>query len=129
MNLYELLKIKTQKWREEGYKCKYPAIAEIFDYNFVDSGYNQQTSRFLRKVQFEALEVYWYLRLKENTLHIFDLYKKYFGGRELFEALGLESLIENLPDNFIDNSFIEKTIEQIKNDDEFVKKYRLEGLR
>ena len=129
MNLYEILKIETRKWREEGYKCDYPAIAEIFDYNFVDSGYDQKALRFLRKAQFEALEVYWYLRLKEDTPHIFDLYKKYFKGRELFEALGLKSLIENLPDNFIDNSFIEKTIEQIKNDDEFVKKYHLEGLK
>jgi len=129
MNLYEFLKIKTQRWREEGYKCDYPAIAEIFDYNFVDFDRNQQTLRFLRKAQFEALEVYWYLRLKENAPHIFDLYKKYFGGRELFEALGLKSLIENLPDNFIDNSFIKKTMEQIENDDEFVKKYHLEGLR
>ena len=129
MNLYEILKIKTKEWREMGYKCKYPAIAEIFDYNFVDFGRNQQTLRFLRKAQFEALEVYWYLRLKENTPHVFDLYKKYFEGRELFEVLGLKSLIENLPDNFIDNSFIEKIMEQIKNDDEFVKKYHLEGLK
>jgi len=129
MNLYEVLKTETQKWREEGYKCKYPAIAEIFDYNFIDSGRDQQILRFLRKAQFEALEVYWCLRLVEKTPKIFDLYEKYFKERELFETLGLKSLIENLPDNFIDNSFIEKTMEQIKNDDEFVKKYHLEGLR
>jgi hypothetical protein len=129
MNLFEVLKIKAKEWRKSGYKCEYPAIAEIFDYNLISSGDRQGNFRYLRKAQFEALEIYWYLRLVEKTPRIIDLYQKYFNGKELFESLGLGFLIENLPDDFVDNNFIEKTIKQIENDDEFVKRHHLQGLR
>ena len=74
MHLNEILKTKVKNWRDSGYKCDYPVIREIFEYNFLDS--ESQNLRYLRKAQFEALETYWYLRIVENTSHIFDLYKK-----------------------------------------------------
>ena len=81
MTLNEILRIKTKNWRESSYKSDYSAIREIFEYNFLDT--DNQNLRFLRKAQFEALETYWYLRLVENTSHIFDLNKKYFQGEDI----------------------------------------------
>ncbi len=129
MDLHELLRKKAKEWRKNNYKSDYLAISEIFDYNFVDSKRGSENLKYLRKAQFEALEVYWYLRLVEKTPRIIDLYKKYFQRKDLFKILGLKSLVENLPDNFVDSAFIKKTVHQIENDDSFVKKYHLEGLR
>ena len=88
MNLYEILKIKVKEWREANYQCDYPVIREIFEYNFLDT--ENQKLKYLRKAQFEALETYWYLRLVEDTPHIFDLYKKYFQGENLLDALNIK---------------------------------------
>ena len=89
MTLYETIKTKVKKWRESGYKCKYPVISEILDFNFLDSKNSNKTFRYLRPPQFEALETYWYLRIIEKTPHIFDLYKKYFRGESLLDALNI----------------------------------------
>ena len=85
--------------------------------------------RFLRKAQFEALETYWYLRLVERTLHIFDLYKRLYDDPvELFKALNIsisqEDLIKTMSKGGIDSIF-----EKIKDDENFVREYSLEALR
>jgi type III restriction enzyme len=128
MHLYEILKSKVKEWRENNYQCDYPVIREIFEYNFLDP--ENQKLRYLRKAQFEALETYWYLRLVEKTPRIFDLYKKYFQGEELLNALNIHLTEEDLRKiAFSNGGGIETVFNKIKNDDDFVRKYHLEGLR
>jgi len=128
MTLNEILKIKTKEWRETNYKSEYSVIREIFEYNLLNT--ENQDLRYLRKPQFEALETYWYLRLIENTSKIFDLYKKYFQGKELLDALNIRLTQEDLEKiAFSNGGGINTVFEKIKNDDNFVKKYKLEGLR
>jgi len=124
--LYTLLREKVSEWRRNNYASNFPTIFEIFDFNL-----NSETGnlRFLRKAQFEALEIYWYLRLVEDTPHIFDLYKKIYSKQgELLKALNIiisqEDLIEIMNTGGIDSIF-----ERVKNNNEFVKKYNLESLR
>jgi len=126
MTLYKILKEKVINWRNDNYKCDFPTIFEILDFNYDK---DQGNPRFLRKAQFEALETYWYLRIIEGTPHIFDLYKKiYTDPVELFKALNInvsnEDLIKILSTGVIDTIF-----EKIKYDDNFVGQYRLEALR
>ncbi len=128
MNLNDVLKIKVKDWRENNYQSNFPAIREIFEYNFLDI--DNQNLRFLRKAQFEALETYWYLRLVENTSHIFDLYKKYFQGEDLLDALNIKLTESDLRKILFSNGGgIETIFKKIKEDNDFVKKYHLEGLR
>lgn len=126
MNLHELLKSKVVEWRGLNYKSKYPVLYEILSFNY-DS--ETKSLRFLRKAQFEAIETYWYLRLIEETPHIFDLYKRLYDDPvELFKALNIfisqEDLIKIMSKGGIDSIF-----KKIKENDDFVKKYRLEALR
>lgn len=126
MSLFNILKSKATEWRRNNYQSNYPTISEIFDFNF-----DQETGnlRFLRQAQYEALEVYWYLRLIEETPHIFDLYKKLYDEPvELFKALNIvisqDDLIKIMSKGGIDAVF-----EKIKEDDDFVRRYKLETLR
>ena len=128
MNLNEILKIKVKDWRKGGYQSNFPVIKEIFEYNFLDT--ENQNLRYLRKAQFEALETYWYLRIVENTPHIFDLYKKYFRGENLLDALSVRLTEGDLRKILFSNGGdINTVFKKIKKDNDFVKKYRLEGLR
>jgi len=126
MTLYRILKSKTLEWRRNNYQSDYSAISEILEFNL-----NPETGnlRFLRKAQFEALETYWYLRLVEGTPHVFDLYKRYFTGKEFFRSLGLEHIVENIPEDLITEEFVRGIIDKIINDYDFVRRYRLEALR
>jgi len=126
MTLYDILKSKTLEWRFKHYHSSSPTISEIFDFN-----YNSETGslRFLRRAQFEALETYWYLRLIEETPHVFDLYRKYLIGKQFFKSLGLKHIVENIPEDLITEEFVKRVIEKIINDEEFVKQNKLEALR
>lgn len=87
MTLHDKLKTKVAEWHDSKYESDCPAISEILDYNY-DS--ETQSLRYLRKAQFEALEDYWYLRLKEGTPHIFDLYKRFYTDSiELLTSFGI----------------------------------------
>jgi hypothetical protein len=130
MNLYESLKTKVKEWRESDYQSDFPVIGEIFDFAFVGLQNDDKKLRYLRPPQFEALETYWYLRLKENTPHIFDLYKKYFQGENLLDALNIKLTDKDLRKiAFVNGGGIETVIDKIKNDNEFVKKYKAEATR
>jgi len=75
-HLHQILHTAVQKWRADGYSCEqYPAVAEILQFAIESESGNL---RYLRKAQFCALEVYWYLRLKEDTPTIPELYKRLF---------------------------------------------------
>ena len=125
-HLYQLLADKVRLWREAGYPCEtFPAIGEILHYQTADeSGDNL---RFLRKPQFRALEVYWYLRLVHKTPHIFELYKSLLTKQsEQLAALGLNSPQIR---EFVLDEGIDALWGRIKTDDEFVKNFKLEALR
>lgn len=123
------LKERIKEWRNNNYKCDYPAIQEILTFNFIENEIGQKTLRYLRKAQFEALETYWYLRLVEKTPHIFELYKRLYANPvELLKALRIflsqEDLIKLMSEGGLNAIF-----EKIKNDDNFVKKNKLEAVR
>ena len=124
--MHDRLRAKVTEWRNSKYETDYPAIGEILDYNF-DS--ETQFLRYLRKAQFEALETYWYLRLKEGTPHIFDLYRNLFSSADLLDSLGIRLTQEDLTKLLINGGGIDSIFQKIKNDDAFVKKYRLEAVR
>lgn len=121
LSLPKNLKEKVSSWRVDGYTCEHTVIGEILNYAINEN--------FLRKAQFEALEVYWYLRIVEKTPNILNLYMKFFGGDNvsLFKALGInlsqDDLLRLLPIG------LPHVFEVIKTDDKFVKKNRLEVVR
>lgn len=127
MSLYSQLKPKVIEWRKSQYPSDFPIISEILNYNYDPEMGNL---RFLRKAQFEALETYWYLRLAEKTPHIFNLYKKiYENSSELLKALNISISPEDLIEIISKGGGIQSIFEKIKNDNGFVKKYRLEALK
>lgn len=123
------LREKVGDWRDEDYKCGYPAISELLDFSYVESKTGEKKLRYLRKAQFDALETYWYLRLVEKTPHIFELHKKFFPRKKLLEAFGLKHLVGNLPEDLITDELVHSFFEKIRNDDEFVKENKLEAVR
>lgn len=128
MNLYELLKIKVEEWRKSNYQSDFPVIKEILNFAFIDLQNNDRKLRYLRQPQFEALETYWYLRLRENTPHIFDFYKKYFKGEDLLKALNINLTTDELKKLAFENGGgINKIIEKISSDDQFVKNHKAES--
>lgn len=122
MQLFEALAQRVAGWREENYKHEdYPAIAEILEW-----ASNPGVPNFrLRKPHLRALETYWYLRLVENTPHIFDLYQSLFSKKkDLLEAFGIPDEAFSRADYDLDT-----LIGSIKNDPVFVKEFRLEAVR
>ncbi len=126
MTLHDKLKTKVAEWHDCEYESEYTAISEILDYNY-DS--ETQSLHYLRKAQFEALENYWYLRLKEGTSHIFDLYKRFYTSPiELLTSLGIPTESQEVLKLALSGG-IDSIFEKIKSDDAFVKNYRLEAVR
>lgn len=124
MHLFQLLALRVNDWRKKKYPHdKFPAIGEILEWTR-----SPDVSSFqLRQPQIQALETYWYLRLVEDTPHIFDLYNRLFPKMtERLAALGMDH--QDLRDIALDLGFNE-LVEKVKKEDIFVKKYRLEALR
>jgi hypothetical protein len=122
--LYEAIAARVDTWRAAGYpSAEYPAIAELLGYA-VD---HEQTGqlRYLRKAQFRALEVYWYLRLVEGTPKIPDLYETLFPDpQDRLVALGIDLKA------FADAKFsFPALFEHIRTDNAFVRANHLESLR
>ncbi len=126
-HLYQLIQQNVMTWREAGYPCDYPAIAEILEYaTLPEIG----SLRYLRKVQLRALETYWYLRLVEDTPHIFDLYKKYYPGMEILAALGLDrqEIKDWLMNELMGGGGIDALWDRVREDADFVKAHKLESV-
>ena len=122
MQLYEALAMNVAEWRETGYQHEeFPAIAEILEW-----ASNPDVPNFrLRKPQLRALETYWYLRLRENTPHIFELYQSLFSKKkDLLEAFGIPEEAFSRADYDLDT-----LVESIQNDADFVKEFRLDTIR
>lgn len=124
MHLYEILSQRMDQWRSQGYSHPdYPTITEILEWSANPEGAGFR----LRPPQVRALETYWYLRLCENTPHIFELYRRYFSKQtELLQALGLSQ--PAIKDYVMDYG-LEALLDRIKEDDEFVREFHLETLR
>jgi hypothetical protein len=124
MQLYEALAVKVTGWRTQNYAHdEYPAIGEILEW-----AHQPDVPTFrLRAPQLRALETYWYLRLVEHTPHIFDLYTRLFERTtERLDALGMTHPdMRELALDFGFNGLIDK----VRDDNEFVKQYKLEALR
>jgi type III restriction enzyme len=124
-HLHERLGTAVDAWRLAGYPCpQYPIIKELFDWATDPSS---KERRFLRAPQLRALETYWYLRLQEQTPHIFELYLRLFTkSSELRYALGLTA---GAIRDFVEDEGIEALWDRIRVDDQFVREFRLESLR
>lgn len=124
-NLHQKITALVNDWKTSAYYSEeYPAISEILEY-FLDT--ETGSPRYLRYPQISAIETYWYLRLKLQTPHILHLYEKtYVSKREMREALGLTH--DNIRDHIEDHGF-DSLLDKIKDDDDFVKDYRLESIR
>lgn len=124
MHLYQVLAQKVKEWCVKDYPCiSNPAIAEILEWVK-----NPEISGFrLRPPQIAALETYWYLRLVEQTSHILDLYKTLIPETShRLESLGITH--HDITTLALDMGF-DGIIQKVKEDDAFVKQYRLEALR
>lgn len=121
--LFQALHHRVDVWRAADYDCpQYPAIAEILGFQIdTESG----TLRFLRQAQIRALEIYWYLRIVEDTPHILDLYRKLYPKKgDLIRALGVPQPAFEACDFEVDDLF-----NRIRTKDDFVKDFQLESLR
>lgn len=117
MQLYEALARRVAAWREESYRHEeYPAIGEILEWaSDPDVLYFR-----LRKPQLRALETYWYLRLRANTPHVFDLSQSLFTKKkDLLEAFGIPEDALSRTDHDLDT-----LVESIQADPGFVKEFR-----
>jgi hypothetical protein len=126
--LYQKIRQNVAAWREDGYPTDdYPAISEILGYATLP---DSDTRRFLRKAQLRALETYWYLWLVEGTPHIFDLYRRYYAGMEILDALGLarQEIKDWLMDKLMADRSIDVLWDRIREDEDFVKDHKLESV-
>ena len=114
---------KVHEWRKTGYKSDFPELSEILRFQKDEDG----NFRYLRKAQFEAIEAYFYLRIIENTPHIFEFYKDNFKNSELREMFGISANDEIL--EIIEEGGKNALFDKIKTDKDFVKKYSLETVR
>lgn len=104
-SLHEKIASDVEDWREQGYPCeKYPLIKTILAYQRC-GGEGDETLLYLHAAQFRALETYWFLRLVKETPRFMDMYKGYYEGKELLEALSVETRTGVLdfvePDDFL----------------------------
>lgn len=122
MNLFEKLIEKTTEWRKESYHSEeFPAISEILLFAKEDG-----RLLFLREPQFRAMEVYWYLRIKQNTPDFISLYKTMFPKQsEFLQALNIDKKDEIKKMIFDDEDYLGR----IKTDNEFVNRNNLESLK
>ena len=127
MQLYEKLRDDAQEWRKDGYPCsEYPLIGEILRWQFEGDTEERGALKYLREPQFQSVEVYWYLRLVRETLHIVDLYKHYYGNDKsaFCGAFGIPispSELQWVPD-------IDTVINRVRTDPDFVKDNALDTV-
>ncbi len=132
MHLHEALARRVAQWRADGYPhARFPAIAEILAYQTIPAPDGlagaADTLRFLRLPQLRALETYWYLRLVEGTPRVVDLYRRLFPETtDFLDALGLShrDLV-----NIVVNHGLDALLARIREDDDFVRTYKLEAVR
>lgn len=129
MALFEKLRDDALNWRKSGYgETDFPLIGDILCWQFEGSpgeADGSVTLKYLREPQFQALEVYWFVRLRMGTPHFMDLYKHYYGDDKegFFDALGVRMSPDALKFTELDD-----VIELAKTDLEFVKEKKIQAL-
>ncbi len=122
--LYQLMRNEVAQWRARAYpNGDWPALAEILTYAVNESDY-------LRAPQKEALAAYWYIRSVLGAPDIAGLYDTiYKNPVEKLKALGLPA--QNFEGLSVETqkAIFGDLVKRVKEDDEFVKKYKLSGLR
>ena len=128
----------VDQWRKDGYPCEdYSYIGHILSFQVnrwqetVEEGDGGERQReildlkYLREPQFLALETYWYVRLILKTPRVVDLYKRFFGDDKegFFQAVGI-----SLPQDTLDYVEIDKIMERVKSDEDFVARKKLDAL-
>jgi len=108
-NIFEQLQEDVKKWRESGYASdQFSAISEILSWSKNENG----QLRYLRDAQFNALEVYWYIRIVLKTPKLLELYKKFYkddfdlaeqfgisGDREVMKLIAKGQIFEKVKTN------------------------------
>jgi type III restriction enzyme len=125
-HLYEAVLTRVAAWKADNYSSpQFPVIAEILEW-----AHNAEAGglRFLRRPQLQALEAYWYLRLVEQTSHVFDLYQRIYPPDQniarLLDALGIpDAAFKSV------NYKSDALWNRIRSDDNFVRDFKLEALR
>ena len=119
----------VKNWRNDHHVCEIAEVGEILKFQFLDR--ERTNFKYLRKPQFEAIETYFYLRVVKGSKSMLDLYQEYFPDmKDLLTELGIR-LGQN---DWVDilsqgKGWIDFLFKKIRNDDAFVKKYKLEILR
>ena len=131
LSLFTKLQENALNWRKNGYAgTDFPLIGELLRWQFegaaTSGGENgDPVLKYLREPQFQALEIYWYVRVVKKTPHIMELYKDLFPDKTDFaEALGLplsEATLRYIPSL---DTIIEKEIK----DQERARENRLEAV-
>ncbi len=122
--LHEIIAVRVDAWQAQSYPCDdYPAIAEFLQFAYEDEQCGQL--RYLRKAQFRALEVYWYLRLVEGSPKIPELYERLFPDPQgRLTALGIDLKA------FAEAKFnFGGLFDRICTDNAFVRQNQMESLR
>lgn len=104
LSLFKSLQENALNWRKNGYAgTDFPLIGELLRWQFEDAATGGGENggpvlKYLREPQFQALEIYWYVRVVKKTPHIMALYKDLFPDKADFvEALGLPLSKDALP--------------------------------
>jgi hypothetical protein len=127
VDLHEALAAKVDDWRAAGYPSEVAALAEILQFATEGGDGGPAQLRYLRAAQLRALETYWYLRVREGTPTVPDLYASLFPiGSERLAALGLGApeFMAVVVDHGIDG-----LLDRIRTDDAFVRAHKLGVLR
>ena len=121
-NIFEQLQADAKKWREGGYASdQFSAISEILSWNKDENG----QLRYLREAQFNALEVYWYIRIILKTPRLLDLYKNFYTDDfDLADQFGIPNNDREVTRLIARGEIFEK----IKTDTNFAKSLRLDSL-
>ncbi len=123
--LFQKIAENVRQWKFKNYNSSdFPAIAEILKFASLDDG----NLRYLRSAQLMALETYWYIRLVENTPHIFELYKKYYpDNQELSAILGIPQKAKKAEKIILDKG-LKGLLHKVKTNQKLVRELKLEAL-
>lgn len=110
------------EWRKQGYPSPFPALSETLRHARGTDGFPP----YLREAQIRALETYWYLRAVKDTPRILDLYRDLYGDAkdDLLDGLGV-----SLPAFKRAGFDLDRLVDMVRTDDEFVREFGLDTLR
>jgi len=118
---YVYLKLFHDQERKRIYACYKPLTKKFLNYNHPDN-----VTAFLRPPQFEALEIYIFLKEFLENRHLHEIFEDWYHKRNLFEGrqnIGV-SLKTGLYDMFGPSEFQTDDREQFRNIFEYINKFK-----